>query len=149
MQKTTKDYGFVSIQLILFILFAVTPSITQIILPNWSSILGLIVTALGLIIVLFAILQLSDALSPFPSPKQGKQLRTNGLYRFSRHPIYSGILLFCIGWTIYSGSFSRLLLTLALYALFYFKSNYEEQKLIEVYGGSYLEYRETTARFFF
>lgn len=149
MQKTSKDYWFVGIQLMLFILFVVTPSTPHISLPKLVSALGLIVAALGLVIILFSIFQLSNALTPYPSPKQGASLKTNGLYRFSRHPIYSGILLLCFGWTLYSASFSRMLLTVALYALFYFKSKYEEKRLVEVYGENYIMYKQKTARFFF
>lgn len=148
MQKTAKDYWFVGIQFMMLLLFVLTPSTPQIPLYNWVSVLGLIMATFGLLVVLFAILQLSDALTPYPSPKQGASLKTNGLYRFSRHPIYSGILLFCIGWTFYSASFSRLFLTVALYALFYFKSNYEEKRLIETYGEAYSKYKKKTARFF-
>lgn len=148
MQKTPKDYWFVGLQMILLVLFVVTPSKPQIPLFKIVPILGLIFAAIGIVIVLFSILQLSNALTPFPSPKQGASLKTDGLYQFSRHPIYAGILLFCIGWTFYSASFSRLFLTAALYALFFFKSNYEEQQLIAFYGEDYVEYKKKTARFF-
>ncbi|MEM8523337.1 MAG: isoprenylcysteine carboxylmethyltransferase family protein [Bacteroidota bacterium] len=148
MRKTAKDYWFVGIQLVLFLLFALTPSIPQIHLPKFAAPVGLFISIIGLLGVLLSIFQLSDALTPYPSPKKDASLKTDGLYRFSRHPIYSTILLFCIGWTIYSASFSRLFLTVALYALFYFKSNYEEKRLIEVYGEHYLNYKGKTPRFF-
>jgi len=148
MQKTSKDYWFVGIQLILFLLFVVTPSIPQIPLPKMLTILGLVISAIGLVIILLSIFQLSDALTPYPSPKQNASLKTNGLYRFSRHPIYSGILLLCVGWTLYSASFSRIFIVVVLYALFYFKSNYEEERLVTVYGEEYTKYKKKTARFF-
>jgi len=149
MQKTSKDYWFVGIQLILFLLFAIMPSTLVLPLPEFATIVGLILSTAGLVVILLSIVQLSNSLTPYPSPKQGASLKTNGLYRFSRHPIYSGILLLCFGWTLYSASFSRMFITIALYALFYFKSKYEEERLVEVYRENYIMYKQKTARFFF
>ncbi|MEL6944145.1 MAG: isoprenylcysteine carboxylmethyltransferase family protein [Bacteroidota bacterium] len=149
MQKTAKDYWFVGAQLVLFLLFAIAPSVIQLALPKIITLTGLILLLLGVLIILRSIFQLSDALTPYPSPKQGASIKTEGLYRFSRHPIYSGILILFLGWGLYTQSLSRLVLTIALYILFYFKSSYEEERLIEAYGEKYRTYRKKTARFFF
>ena len=56
-------------------------------------------------------------------------LRTGGLYRAVRHPIYSGLLLTAGSFTIASGSLPRLLALAALVALLTAKARWEERHL--------------------
>ena len=72
---------------------------------------------------------------------------TTGLYRFSRHPMYVGILLVYIGISIASASWVYLLLTLALMATY---QNVfiipEERMCCEKFGDIYIEYMNRTPR---
>lgn len=102
---------------------------------------------LGIIIVLLAILQLHKNLSPFPSPKTNSELITVGLYKYIRHPIYTGIIVITIGYGLYTDSVYKILIALGLSILFYFKSKYEEQQL-SIAFKSYKNYKKATGRFF-
>ncbi|MEM9848527.1 MAG: isoprenylcysteine carboxylmethyltransferase family protein [Bacteroidota bacterium] len=148
MNKTKKDYFFVALQLLLFLCFVFASDLYQFPFPKILQILGLIFSVLGLLIILLAIFQLSDALTPFPSPKSGASLKTNGLYQFVRHPIYTGILIFCFAWTYHTGALSQLLVSVSLYVLFLYKSRYEEERLVQVYGEAYVIYQKRVGRFF-
>ena len=44
--------------------------------------------------------QLGGALTPLPEPRPDAELTTSGLYRWVRHPIYSGVLAMGWGWTL-------------------------------------------------
>jgi protein-S-isoprenylcysteine O-methyltransferase Ste14 len=109
--------------------------------------IGLTIAVFGGIIITLALLQLNKNLSPFPTPKECSSLLQNGLYKYSRHPIYSGIILLFLGYSLYQNSGYKLLISLLLVILFYFKSNYEEQRLEQKFPD-YKHYRSKTGRFF-
>lgn len=93
-----------------------------------------------------ALFNLDKSLTPFPTPKSNSELITSGLYKYVRHPIYTGILLTVFGYGFYSESVSRLTISVLLLILFYFKTNYEEQKLSQKYP-EYGAYKARTGRF--
>ena len=142
-----KDIIYVAIQLILFTAYAFSPGKQIVAIPNVVRYAALGIAILGIIILLLALLQLNKNLSPFPTPKQGAQLVTNGLYHWVRHPIYSGIILFSYAYAIYSFSWLRLLIACLLWLLFNLKSSYEEKLLSEKFY-TYTDYQKNTPRFF-
>lgn len=73
-----------------------------------------------------AILQLNKNLTPFPTPKEDGTLIQNGVYKFIRHPIYTGIILIAIGFGLFHQSLWEIFIGIVLWVLFYFKSSYEE-----------------------
>ena len=91
--------------------------------------------------------QLNKNLTPFPTPKENGFLINTGLYKYVRHPIYSGIFLAAIGIAFYTSSYWQLVISFILLILFYYKSKYEESLLIETYK-EYEEYKKVTRRFF-
>jgi protein-S-isoprenylcysteine O-methyltransferase Ste14 len=142
-----KDYLFVGIQLLLFITYIIAPNYIKLNLHTFHSIAGLAITIIGFVIILVAILQLNVNLSPFPTPTKNGSLLKTGVYKYVRHPIYSGILMAAAGFSFYSNDGCRILITLALLLLFYFKSNYEE-KLLKKQFSDYAVYMLKTGKFF-
>ena len=147
MKRTVKDYLLVGIQLMLFIAYAIDASTLSFNIPFWLKMAGLVLFGIGTAIILLAVLQLNKNLSPFPTPKSGGELIQHGLYKYIRHPIYTGILLGAGGYAFYSESVFRAVLTLALLALFTVKSTYEERKLMEKFDA-YNQYKKNTGKFF-
>ena len=74
------------------------------------------------------------------------ELRTNGLYRHVRHPIYAGGLAMSWARTVASGDRRQLALTAALTLLFYGKSTLEESALSRRFSD-YPSYAAATPRF--
>jgi protein-S-isoprenylcysteine O-methyltransferase Ste14 len=74
-------------------------------------------------------------------------LVTTGLYRYMRHPQYTGILLFTLGWLIHWPSVVTLLLWPILVAAYGWLARQEERQLEEEFGSAYLEYAARTKRF--
>lgn len=141
----TKDVILVTIQLFLMLIYFLN--------FNWFAIsfiehfiwfyLGLV----GLAISTIALLQLNIHLSPFPTPKPNSKLITNGVFKFSRHPIYTGILIFMFSFSFWLGDGYKFCISLAILALFYYKSQYEEALLEDAF--EYYEiYKSKTGRFF-
>lgn len=144
--RTSKDYWLVGTQFFLFFLFLI-PFGFGFTVPQWLEIPSLIIAILGVLMVVIAIFNLDKSLTAFPTPKAGSQLITSGLYSFARHPIYTGVLLTVFGFSFYTASVARLLISLALLILFYIKTNYEEHKLSQKYPD-YLQYKSKVGRFF-
>lgn len=141
------DIIYVSIQFILLTIFYIPIFSNLFQTPLIIKYAGAIVSITGFLIVLIAILQLSKNLTPFPTPKETGVLINTGLYKYVRHPIYSGIFLAAIGISFYTGSYWQLTISFVLLILFYFKSNYEESLLIQNYTD-YKEYMKKTRKFF-
>ncbi len=73
-------------------------------------------------------------------------LRTEGAFKFVRHPIY----LFCI---LFLGlrpqmSLFYLIMFICITVYFYVGSIFEEKKLVEVFGDKYIEYQKKVPRLF-
>ncbi|WGI17476.1 isoprenylcysteine carboxylmethyltransferase family protein [Methanonatronarchaeum sp. AMET-Sl] len=106
------------------------------------KIVGMIISLIGMIIVILGWITL------YKNIKQ-KELVTNGVYRYSRHPQYLGIILIAVGWFIHWPS----LLTLAMLPVliyFYYKLTIDEEKEVMQSIDNphlYQKYREKTPRF--
>ena len=108
---------------------------------------GIVIFVFGSLITIIAVMQLNVHLSPFPSPLPGSKLIENGIYKFIRHPIYTGIILAFFGFALITDSGYRLLISAVLFLLFYYKTLYEEKRLIEKFPD-YSEYKSRSGRFF-
>lgn len=146
MTKTSKDYIFVGIQFLLFGLYAFD-FLPKFNLPEPIKYIGLIVSILGLLIAFLSVLQLNKNLTVFPTPKSDSELITFGMYKFSRHPIYSGLIIFTFGYAIFNKSTSKILIFGFLFILFYFKTKYEERQLAKIFF-EYQAYEQKVGRFF-
>jgi protein-S-isoprenylcysteine O-methyltransferase Ste14 len=104
------------------------------------------VTVVGVALMVIAATGLGRGLTATPLPNAHAQLRTGGLYRFVRHPIYSGLLLTMATFTAASGSGLRLLTWGALFVLLTVKARWEERRLAQRFEG-YAEYAARTPRF--
>ncbi len=147
MQLKAKDYILVGFQVILCVVYIYDFKLINLKMPLFIKLVGIILTVSGIIILLLGMLQLNKNLSPFPTPRSNSELVQTGLYKFIRHPIYTGILLSFSGFGLYSESVFRLIITLLLYVLFIVKTGYEEEQLTKRYNG-YASYRKRTGRFF-
>lgn len=71
-----------------------------------------------------------------PVPKERAGLRTGGLYRFTRHPIYTGVLLFVVGTVVTSGSGWKLAVGVLTVVFFNVKARWEESQLRAAIRGT-------------
>lgn len=146
MKRKRTDYILVGLQLLLFALFVFNFRLTAFSIPQWFRVPAIVLSGLGVFIFSLSILQLNKNLSPFPTPRTGSKLVQSGLYKYVRHPIYTGIIFSFFGFALYSQSVYRILISLLLYVLFYIKSKYEERQLLHRYDN-YSSYKKRTGRF--
>jgi protein-S-isoprenylcysteine O-methyltransferase Ste14 len=75
-------------------------------------------------------------------------LVTNGIYGRVRHPQYFGLFLVSIGLMIQWPTLVTLLLWPVMFMVYYKLAMKEERKMIELFGGRYLEYKKLVPAFF-
>lgn len=100
----------------------------------------------GLAAIALGVLRLGRGASVHPAPTAAAVLRTDGLYRFVRHPIYSGVLLLAAGITATNGGLVALGVFVALILVLNTKARFEERLLIERFPD-YGNYARRTPRF--
>jgi len=107
---------------------------------------GLLLGISGLVLFVLGIGALGSSLTPFPRPSDGATFRGSGVYGRVRHPIYGGVLLLALGWSL---ALSPLALgaTALLWLLLELKSRHEEAMLVARYP-EYRTYREHVRRRF-
>lgn len=105
-------------------------------LPGW------IITALGGSMLLVAI---GNILPSIGLSQRPDHLVTGGLYRYVRHPIYSGSIVFYFGWCLANRSMFAFLLTPLVLLVADFTRYYEEKLLLEPkFPLEYKVYRKRT-----
>ena len=105
-----------------------------------------VLLAMGAVILGLSFLALGRSLTVHPIPAQKGELVTDGLYRFARHPIYTGLLAIGLAMALSGGLFPHALFFIALVVLLNYKASFEEQLLRARYGD-YASYAEKTGRF--
>jgi protein-S-isoprenylcysteine O-methyltransferase Ste14 len=82
--------------------------------------------------------------APIDAPKS---LVVRGLYRYSRNPMYLGVLTVILAWVFLSGTPRLLIYAALVWTGFHsFVVFYEEPHLKETFGKSYESYRERVGR---
>ncbi|RED43608.1 protein-S-isoprenylcysteine O-methyltransferase Ste14 [Winogradskyella eximia] len=145
-KPTIKDYLYVSIQLVLFLVYVLPVQLWVLHFAEWLRYSGLVLGIFGLVLGIMALLQINTKISPFPTPVSKSQLITNGAFSIARHPIYTSVITMALGYAVFDASLFKFIICLALWLLFYFKSKYEEQLLAEKFP-QYSNYQQKTRRF--
>ena len=134
-------------QLLLFLLLGTAPLwATEWGTPAAVTVLGALTLLGGLLLGGVALFHLGEAVTPLPEPRADATLVVGGLYRWVRHPVYSGVLAAAGGWTLLFPSSVTVAATVALGLLLHTKSGYEESLLRERYPD-YDAYAARTPRF--
>lgn len=139
-------WTFVAVQMLLLLALVLAPDA-----GHWSTsgivdLASTILVGVGLVIMVAAALRLGPALTPTPVPNSSGRLTTHGLYRYCRHPIYSGILVIVTGLMIGSGSLWVVALGVLTIVFFNAKANWEESQLARRFPA-YESYVAATPRF--
>lgn len=86
--------------------------------------------ALGGVVVLEAARRsLGRELTPFPQPRRSPSLVDSGVYRWVRHPIYTGVVMLLTGAAVAAGSALGVAVAAVLAVFFAYKARVEERAL--------------------
>jgi len=96
---------------------------------NALQIAGAVLTGLGSLLAIAGLASLGSALTPFPRPLATARLRQSGVYAWVRHPIYGGVILASLGWSMAWLSLPGILFVVIVVLFFDRKSAFEERLL--------------------
>lgn len=114
--------------------------------PQWLSFLfagiGIAVSIVGL----YALKKAQTTISPF-TPQQSSLLVTSGIYRFSRNPMYLGLMFLLIAWAIWLNRYLASLVIIGFVCyLNRFQIKPEEQYLQQKFGERFTQYCQQVRR---
>ena len=141
MQRTSHRYAFA--QTILLIFFAAVIFLSPkdyLFVSARVAVAGDLLCGVGLLLIILAFTSLRGAIQIAPEPKQGAQLVETGVYRYFRHPIYTGIIFCAIGLFLRQPSIWVAIAVVMVILFLFFKARVEEKLLLGVYPG-YANYR--------
>lgn len=104
---------------------------------HWPATLGTGVSLSGVILIVLGWKKIHRA----------EGLVTTGVYKYVRHPQYTGIFLFTLGWILHWPSLVTIVLWPILLAAYVWLARVEERQAIEEFGDAYLAYARRTKRF--
>lgn len=123
-------------------LMALIPPIWVYELTPFLKFVGMVAASWGVIIVVASFRQISMKAFLGLKKEKNEELVTTGLHGSVRHPIYTGTILIMVGMFISVPSLAVLLTVLVIFAYLPIGIYFEEKKLIEVFGQTYLDYKE-------
>jgi protein-S-isoprenylcysteine O-methyltransferase Ste14 len=103
-------------------------------------------SVVGFALVIVGVAQLGLGARIHPAPPANAVLRTQGLYRFVRHPIYSGVLVLGAVAAVTGRSLWHLGAFVGLVGVLAVKARFEELLLMQRFAG-YEAYAARTGRF--
>jgi len=117
----------------------IRPSVLSSLSRIWPTrAIGVWMTLFGMLLVFFGWMKIHKS----------EGLVTSGLYRYIRHPQYTGIFLIITGWMFRWLNPTILIMYPILLILYYRLARKEEKQVLKEYGDAYLKYKESTPMFF-
>jgi protein-S-isoprenylcysteine O-methyltransferase Ste14 len=114
---------------------------------EWMKSVAIVLMATGLVVRWTAIYTLGRAFSANVAIREEQKLNTSGLFRWMRHPSYTGMVLMFVAMALWSRNWLAMLFFLVgpMAALLY-RIRVEEDALTGAFGAEYVEYSRTTKR---
>ena len=109
---------------------------------------GVALTWVGTAVAIWARYCIGEYWSARVTLKEGHQLIRSGPYAYVRHPIYTGMLVGCIGTALVVGEWRGVLAVVLLWVGHWRKALREESLLTQEFGEEYAAYRRSTGFLF-
>ena len=111
-----------------------------------QSILGLALFVIGLTTMCVGQVTLFRNYSGTVVIRENHQLITHGIYRFTRNPMYLGLIMVFVGLPVYGASLYGFLTSLVLIPIILNRIRLEEKLLTEEFQDGFQKYKETTKK---
>lgn len=114
---------------------------------HWVRVASLVILATGLAIRWTAIATLGKGFSANVAIRTSQTLHRTGLFRFVRHPSYSGLLLIFLAIGVHTRNWWGLaIILIPTTAALLYRIHVEEAALVQAFGQQYRDYTRTTKR---
>jgi methanethiol S-methyltransferase len=106
-----------------------------------------VVRYLSLVLATFGVLVINAAFKQYKLSsfiglrKEDPGFSSNGILKYVRHPIYSGVILLVLGFFLFSPNPPTLVSSLCIFVYLIVGIRLEERKLIQQFGDTYLLYK--------
>jgi protein-S-isoprenylcysteine O-methyltransferase Ste14 len=107
---------------------------------------GLVILVGSTMFALWARWTLGKMWSSVPALREHHELHTDGPYRFTRHPIYTGILGMLLGSALVAGFGGVVVALLVFGGVFLVRIPREEKLMLETFGEQYVRYQHDVPR---
>jgi protein-S-isoprenylcysteine O-methyltransferase len=146
-----RDRGSIAVLFVTITIASIAGSMAKRYLParigDGSLWIGLALVVIGFIVRAIAIATLWRYFTYAVSIREGHELVERGLYRFIRHPSYTGLLLAFIGLGFAKGNWlSVVIIAAGAFAGFSYRIAVEESALTGHFGDRYRDYMQRTKR---
>ena len=111
---------------------------------TWITVVAVLLAIDGAVLVAAGFAVLGRELVVWVAPKEGATLRTTGVYRLTRNPIYLGLIVGTAGWVLWRGRLELIVVWLLLAIVLVVKARVEQHRLVDAFGDEYREYAEQT-----
>jgi methanethiol S-methyltransferase len=111
----------------------------------WGIYIGILISLTGVALVISGWKQIHKE---YWSKEEGKEkLVTTGIYRYIRHPQYTGFYMITFGMMCEWATLPLIILYCLLLALYYKLAKTEEADIEKEFGKEYVDYKKTTKMF--
>jgi protein-S-isoprenylcysteine O-methyltransferase Ste14 len=142
--RGTRGEWWVVSQVVLLVAIGVLPPAGPKVLSSFA--VAAVLVFVGVSALAAGAVALGSSLSMLPRPRDDARLVRRGVYRWVRHPIYTGVILLTVGWALYRGDLLHVALAAGIGAFFVAKAAREERYLLDRFP-EYDQYRRRTYRF--
>ena len=116
---------------------------------NYQGLLSVLMILIGLTIMVIAVKTFKKnetTLNPL-SPREASYLVTNGIFSYTRNPMYLGMIIILLGVTIYNGVYIGIII-LPCFVLYLteFQIKPEEEAMEEIFSADYTDYLKRVRR---
>ncbi len=141
--------GWVLLQALLLLLLPLATVLGPRWPDAWDGVLlaaGVAIGLAGAFLLLGGAFRLGAQLTPYPKPVEGGVMHEGGVFALVRHPIYGGVLLVALAWSL--GTSPLCLVPTALLALLFAAKSHREESWLADHHPGYPDYRRRVRRRF-
>ena len=129
----------------LALLKAIIPTFGWMDVPLWMSWIGAFLLCIGTVLLLLSFYDLGASLR-YGLPENETELKTSGLYRYSRHPLYLCVFIITLSSMIFFPDIMNLCIGLYCIAIHTLMISAEEKFLAERFGMEWDVYKKKVRR---
>ncbi len=149
MSDKSKGWVLVAVQFILLFIIVISSAyefklVNRALMP-FVHYIGVTLILIGTALFMLILINFGQYMTPNPVPRVSSVLKTSGVYKFIRHPMYFTVLIIMLGVVMYFQAFYSLAWLAILFLFFIIKSSIEEGFLLNKFP-EYSSYRASTKR---